>query len=140
MVGLILRHRAEYLKKLQATPRELSPEQADKILRSLEQVPKERMTVGFFGQDPEAEQYALQIKTLLVSAGFTIVRLEGFMVFRLSHGLEVIAYKSDSNIPTATGICDAFQNAGVPIRMETNPNKMDPAISLNVHGKPTQQL
>jgi hypothetical protein len=61
------------------------------------------------------------------------------MVFRLSHGLELIAYSSGSNIPAATGLRDAFQNAGIPIRMETNPNKMDPAISLNVHGKPPPQ-
>jgi len=139
VAGLILRHRAEHLKKRLAAPRTLSPEQAGKILMSLEQVPKEPMTVGFFGQDPEAEQYAIQIKTLLVSAGFTIVRLEGFMVFRLSHGLELTAYNSGSNISTATGLRDAFQNAGVPIRMETNPNKMDPAISFNVHGKPPPQ-
>jgi len=136
VAGLILRHRAEHLKKLYSSPRILVTEQTDKILQSLQQVAKQPMTVGYFGQDLEAKQYATQIKNLLESAGFAIIRLEGFMVFSLSHGLELTVFSSCSDNSTAIGIRDAFQAAGVSIRMETNPNKMNPAISLNVHGKP----
>jgi hypothetical protein len=136
IVGLIVRHRAEHLKKLHSAPRIITSTQSDKILQSLQAVAKQPMTVGFFGQDLEARQYAVQIKNLLESAGFTIVRLEGFLVFSVSHGLELVSFNSVSDNPTAVGVRDAFQSAGILIRMETNSNKMNPAISLNVHGKP----
>jgi hypothetical protein len=135
IAGLILRHRAERLKKLQSAPRRLSPKQAGQILESLKHVPKLPLTVGFYGQDREAEQYAIQIKRLLESAGFHVVRQEGFIVFKLQHGLELTTFNSDSNNPAAFGIRNAFLKAGLTVRMGTNPNKMDPAISLNVHGK-----
>ncbi len=93
------------------------------------------MTVGFFGQDTEAEQFAVQIKALLERAGFQVVRFEGFIVFKLEHGLGIITYNDDANSPTATGIRNAFQKAGIEIKLTSIPSHMDPAISLNVHKK-----
>lgn len=136
IVGLILRHRVEHLKKIHSAPRKLTTEQTEAILQSLRNVSKQPMTVGYYGQDLEAKQYAEQIKTLLESAGFTIVRLEGFIVFSLSFGLEITVYKSCANEATGIGMRDAFQGAGIPVRLEKNSNNMTPAISLNVHGKP----
>ena len=102
---------------------------------SLSRVPKQSLTVGFFGQDLEAEQYAVQIKSLLESVGFHVVRLEGFMVFKMQHGLTITAFNSDKDNATAMGIRDAFTSAGLQIKMDVNPNKLDPAIALNVHSK-----
>jgi hypothetical protein len=136
VIGLILRHRAEHLKRLQATPRTLTELQTTQILGVLNNVPKQAMTVGFFGQDVEAEQFAGQIKKVLEQAGFKVVRLEGFMVFRLQYGLTITVFNSDSSIPTALGIQKAFQAGGFKIEYETNPNRMEPPIALNVHGKP----
>src|SRR5688572_9107498 len=76
-VGLVLRHRAEHLKKTQSAPRKLKAGEIAKILEALAHVPKQPLSVGFFGQDLEAEQYAIQIKVALESAGFHVVRLEG---------------------------------------------------------------
>jgi hypothetical protein len=135
VIGLILRHRAEHLKRLQATPRTLTELQIIQILKGLEVIPKQALTVGFFGQDIEAEQFAGQIKKVLEAAGFRVVRLEGFMVFKLHHGLTITVFNSDSSIPTALGIQKAFLAAGLKINYDTNPNRMDPPIALNVHGK-----
>jgi len=134
-LGLILRHRAEHLKRLQATLRRLTELQTTQILHALNDVPKQAMTVGFFGQDVEAEQFAAQIKKVLDKAGFKVVRLEGFMVFRMQYGLTITAFNSDSSIPTALGIQKAFKAAGLEIKCETNPNRIDPPIALNVHSK-----
>lgn len=136
VAGLILRHRAEHLKRLQAIPRTLTELQTTQVLKGLEDIPKQALTVGFFGQDVEAEQFACQIKKVLETAGFTVVRLEGFMVFKINYGLTITVFNSDSSIPTAVGIQKAFQGAGLEIKYDTNPNRMDPPIALNVHGKP----
>ena len=134
-VGLVLRHRAEQLKKIQSAPRKLNKDEIAKISEALVDIPKQPLTVGFFGQDLEAEQYAIQIKGLLESVGFHVARLDGFMVFKIQHGLSITAFNADSNNATVVGIRDAFMSAGLQIRMEVNPNKLDPAISLNVHSK-----
>jgi len=134
-VGVLLEHRAEHLKRLLSAPRRLSSEQAGRILESLEQVPKRPLTVGFLGHNPEAKQYAIQIKGLLESAGFQVARLDGFLAFELRHDLELTVYNSESNNPAVLGIRDAFLNAGLPIRIQTSPNRMEPAIMLSVHAK-----
>ncbi len=136
VVGLILRHRSEHLKALDEAPRTLSAGQERLILATLSDVPKKPMTVGFFGQDTEAEQFAVQIKALLERAGFQVVRLEGFLVLKPEHGLGIITYNDDANNPTASGISDAFEKAGMEVTLTSIPSRMDPAISLNVHKKP----
>lgn len=135
VVCLAVRHRSEHLKLLQGIPRTLTELQITQILNGLRDVPKQALTVGFFGQDVEAEQFAGQIKQVLESAGFTVVRLEGFMVFKLQYGLTITVFNSDSHKPTALGIQKVFQSVGLEMEYETNPNRMDPPISLNVHGK-----
>ena len=136
VIGLILRHRAEHLKLLQGIPRTLTELQIAQILNGLKDVPKQALTVGFFGQDVEAEQFAGQIKQVLEKAGFPVVRLEGFMVFKLHYGLTITAFNSDSQNPAAIGIQEVFRSVGLEIEFESNLNRMDPPISLNVHGKP----
>jgi hypothetical protein len=135
-VVLFLRQRAEHLKKVDAEPRKLKPNEIAKISEALTHLPKEPLSVGFFGQDLEAEQFAIQIKATLESVGFKVVRLEGFMVFKPQFGLTITTFNSESNSATAIAIADAFTNAGHQVEMEVNPNKCDPAIALNVHGKP----
>ena len=134
-VGLVLRHRAEHLKKIQSAPRKLSPDEIAKISEALKGIPRQPLTVGFFGQDLEAEQYAMQIKYFLESVGFHVVRLDGFMVFKIQYGLTITAFNADGTNATAVGIRDAFISAGLQIKMEMNPNKLDPAIALNIHSK-----
>lgn len=135
VAGLILRHRIEHLKKLETAPRKLSSEQAGNILDALKQVPKQPLTVGFHGDDPEAKNFAIQIKGLLETAGFHVVRLEGFIVFELHHGLELVAYDLDVSNPTVLGIRDAFLDAGLAITINAVPSRMEPSISFYVHGK-----
>jgi hypothetical protein len=134
--GLILRHRAEHLKLVQGIPRTLTELQTSQILNGLKDVPKQALTIGFFGQDVEAEQFAGQIKQVLEKAGFQVVRLEGFMVFKLHYGLTITAFNSDSQNLAAIGIQKVFRSVGLEIEYESNLNRMDPTISLNVHGKP----
>jgi hypothetical protein len=136
VIALVLRHRTEHLKHLQAMPRTLTGLQTTQILNGLKDVPKQVLTVGFFGQDAEAEQFAGQIKKVLETAGFTVVRLEGFMVFKLDYGLTITVFNSDSNIPTALGIQKVFQSVGLEIKYDINSNRMNPSIALNVYGKP----
>lgn len=136
VTGLIVRHRAERLRKLQAAPRKLSSEEIAKISEALKTVIKQPLTVGFFGQDLDAEQYAAQIKGVLELNGFQVVRLEGFMVFKMQHGLTITSFNSQADNATAVGIWNAFINAGIAMKIDVNPNKHDPAISLNVHSKP----
>jgi hypothetical protein len=136
VIALVLRHRTEHLKHLQAMPRTLTELQTTQILNGLKDVPKQALTVGFFGQDVEAEQFAGQIKQVLEKSGFPVVRLEGFMVFKLHYGLTITAFNSDSQNPAAIGIQKVFRSVGLEIEFESNLNRMDPPISLNVHGKP----
>ena len=114
-----------------------SAEQKNALLDGLKRLPKQSMTVGFFGQDPEAKAYAAEFKNVFESAGFSVVRLEGFLVFDTAFGLEVIVYDSSAtNNEIGIGIQKAFLSAGFEVRFLTNSNKMQPAISFNVHAKP----
>ena len=135
-VGLVLRHRAEHLKLLQSAPRTLRPEAVGLMIEALRRVPKQPLSVGFLGQDPEAEQYAIQIKETFQAAGFRLVGLEGFVVFKSQFGLTLTVFNSDSSNPTASGIREALTGAGLQLEVDVNPNKHDPGICLNVYAKP----
>ena len=138
VVGAVLRHRTEKLKKIHVAPRKLKEEDIKIIRSELEKIPKQPIAVGFFGQDHEAQQYATQIKQLLEASGLLVVRLEGFLALRPSYGLSITVFNSDANNPCALGIKNAFDAAGIKLEFHSNPNKMDPSISLSVYGKPPQ--
>lgn len=140
ILGQVLRHRAQYLNKIKAAPRMLSAEQKSELLNGLKSVPKLPITVGFCGQDPETKAYATELKIVFESAGFSVVRLEGFLSFDVSSGLEIVAFNSDSASQTAVGIQKAMGDAGLEVRLVANPNKMQPTVSFNVHIKPNHSL
>jgi len=94
------------------------------------------MTIGFYGQDAEAEHFANQFKQVFESVSFNVVRLEGFVPFKLSYGLIISVPSSESQNLTALGIHKALQSAGLEIKYMTIESKIDPPISLNIHGKP----
>lgn len=136
IIGLILRHRAEFLKKIEAAPRLVTAEQKAVILSNLKNVPKQPIAIQFFGQDLEAKGFAAQIKQLLEAADFPVGNLQGFMTFEISFGLSVVIYNSDSNNLTALGIQKALASGGLDLKMEVNSNKMTPTVQISVHSKP----
>lgn len=139
IAGLVLKHRSEYLKKLEAAPRLFSSEQTTKILNYLENVPKQPVGILFFGQDLEAKAFAAEIKKLLETAKFPVGKLSGFMVFEINYGLSITVYNSDVTNQTALGIQKAFECAGYDMRFDLNPNKRDPMVQIAVHPKLLKQ-
>ena len=135
VVGLVLKHRSEFLKKIEAAPRMFTPEQKAKVLAGLEKVPRQPVAVLFFGQDLEAKAFAAEIKNLLETAQFSIGSLQGFIVFEVSYGLSMTIYNSDSSNPTALGIQKVFASAGLDLKTEVTANKMNPTVQISVHSK-----
>jgi hypothetical protein len=136
LTGLILQQRGAHLKKIDATPRMLTDEMKKSLLHGLRHIPKQPLGVYYFGQDTEAKQYAVQIKELFEAAGFRVECFSGFLVFEARFGLTVTVYNGGQGDATATRIQDAFSVAGLDVLLETNPNRMKPAIQFAVHQKP----
>jgi hypothetical protein len=63
IVGLVLRQRAEHLRRVLAAPRRLLHEEKSALPTLLGQVPKAPIEVQFMGHDSETEQFANQLRT-----------------------------------------------------------------------------
>jgi hypothetical protein len=136
LTGLILQQRGAHLKKIDASPRMLTNEIKKDLLHALRNIPKQPLGVYYFGQDTEAKQYAVQIKEMFETAGFSVECFSGFLIFEARFGLSVAVYNGGQGDATATRIRDVFSVAGLDVLLETNPNRMKPVIQFAVHQKP----
>ena|ERR1700722_7089872 len=134
-IGVVLRQRGEYLKKLDAAPRKITVAEKENLLRSFNDVPKSSVKVHFMGHDAETKQYAAQLKQLLEEAGFHVVAFSGAMAFEPLTGLFITVCEWDSQNPTALGIQKAFISAGITMELKALFKQKEPSIEICVHGK-----
>jgi hypothetical protein len=136
VAGLILKQRATYLKKVDSSPRILSEEIEIRLSDLLKDVPKQPLTIVYFGQDLEAKQHATQIKRIFETAKFQVKNFSGCMVFEMHFGLKMTVFKKGASDSTAVAIQNAFSTVGLDVSLELNPNQMEPEIQFSVLSKP----
>ena len=137
-VGIILRQRGEYLKKLETKPRKPTSTEKENLLCRLSGVPKSAIKVHFLGHDAESKQYAIQLKDLLELAGFNVEGFCGAIAFEPLVGLFITVCDWDAQNPTAIGIKNAFDMAGIPMSINAVMHQRTSYIQICVHKKPSR--
>jgi len=138
-IGIVLGHRRERLKKLDAEPRWLTPEQRKTLLVNLQRVPKAPAKVQYSGHDAEAKAFAAQIKEVFVEAGLLVEQFCGAIVFDPCDGMSIILCEWDTNNQTAFGIQNAWKLAGVNIEIKNLMKDKVSSIEFAVFKKPSRQ-
>jgi hypothetical protein len=137
-VGLMLRHRSEYLRKLDSAPRKLTPGEQENLLRGLRNVSKAHLNVQFLAHDAEAKHYASQLRDLLEEAGFRMKQFCGAIAFEPCTGLSLMVCEWDSHDITALGIQRVFLEAGFDIKFDAILRQKEPCIEFCVNRKPSR--
>ena len=138
VAGIILRQRAEQLRKIKVAPRKLSSIEKKTLLGKFSGVPKSPMRIHYIGHAEESKLYAIQFKELFTSAGFIIEQFSGAIAFEPCTGLGLTVCEWDSKNPMANGLKDAFISAGFEIQFKAIMKQKDSVVEFCIYPKPEQ--
>lgn len=120
-----LEHLVDHLK-----PRELTDHQMTVLRQFLASTPG-AVQVGFAMGEPTCQEYAGKIAGLYREAGWRVETVQIMAAWGPSYpGMGIIARPEDISTPMIIGLLDAFNRAG--IRIKLTPNPVDAALAYRI--------